>query len=1558
MSAEASQSSSTPRCTLILRSADQYHLWKARVADACYAAVYKDVFAITDNDCRAAIQELEEKQGSDRAKFEWVGKIWSILTSSLHDDVYRKVNHIQRGYIKSLLDEISHTLVVNNMEEVGPLRLELYGGTMEKDGSNDLQLWINFVVERGNKLLFLKKEVPQEELVTIFLKGLHDCFEQLQVYFAIPGQMPKTLEQAVTIVRKHAQSPAMVGRLAKLKAPGLSQNLFPAIAPQPATATQPAKSRQQIVCRQFSEKGTCSYGAKCRFKHTATPGSGPPSQGQPNRNYNNDVKCGFCSRPGHSEQECRTKQRLLTQVRNEHAALATPTIGLNQSQPSETKSESQAQTTLHFNSDPFSPFTFMMHTNGVSQHQNVRDASKTGAFQHQVEPGSVTSSKISVFQHKSDWVMDSGATCCATFDENECIDVVACNINVTAAGSSFRVYKAGTVLINTVDDLGRPVQLKMRNTLIAPEFPLKLLALQMFTAKDFEVTLRKHDVLIKSPHTDFVFVGRKDPQSLLYFLQTAAKPAPEIEQASHSFLAKTYGAPQGSTIDLLWKLHLRHGHRNFNDIARQYNIPVPKQTPACVSCIMGKSHKHPHVSDGFERATRRAEGFHSDFRGPFSVQTPQGHLHLCTIIDDYSDLIFGFLAKSHTEWYDIWTNFVRRVETEIGKSNCIAWLLSDNGSVYTADQTKTFCLTKGIRQRFSIPYAQWMNHTAERNMRTIGEMAVTTMVHANLPKFAWGYAVMLAIQVINRTVDSSDRNKQAGVPAHFSRLEKWKGKELPGQTKALYPLGCLAFKHVPPELRSKLDAHAAPHVYLGIDPKSGAFLLGSLFKLELTCAVDVTFVENVFPFRKLKHNDAASSLLWDTQHNMAEGDPRLGMFGTPDSSGVTQALDLKTLKSLGAVSTVEEVDAKVASTPVTSDPTPVRRSSRAHVAPDMLTYSRPTIKPSDPLFLLALSETQLQTITPKSADQALKSISSVQWQAAMNREKDCHVKNGTFGEPWDSKNGPCPKAIPAAWVFKIKHRGEPIEETALKEKQFKARVVIRGQFMQEGLDFNDTFAPVAKQVSIRSLFAVATKHGCMLKAGDIETAFLSADMDCDVWVKMPPFWGCDDEAITPDKKYEPAPRKLLKGVPGIPQGSRLFNDAFTEHLKTMGWQPSAADKCVYLNSSLSEHAAVVIWVDDFIFMHEKDETWTTFIAQLRKRFNVPAAGDLVTFLGMDIKYDRSARTMHISQANCVANLLERAKMSDCNPAPTPCAAGFIFTKKDCPTTPQSDDQCKEYRSLVALANFISCWTRPDITYTVNKLCKFMSNPGPAHWQALKHLLRYLKGTASMGLYYNFIQQARVASVHGYSDSSWADCVDSSKSTIGYIFFYHNAPISWFSKLHSYVTTCTNHAEYAALATAAKEAQWLVYLFDDLQPHQKHVPMPLFTDNSGVVSLVFNPVDHQSNKHVRISCHFARELTELKVIAPQRVPTTDNLADTFTKALPGPVFRNLVAHYVQQAPCAVPNVRGGVSATTSLAFSPKSCTGIAANLNMMLASVGSSIAQKPPANLSAGVKALI
>ena len=126
--------------------------------------------------------------------------------------------------------------------------------------------------------------------------------------------------------------------------------------------------------------------------------------------------------------------------------------------------------------------------------------------------------------------------------------------------------------------------------------------------------------------------------------------------------------------------------------------------------------------------------------------------------------------------------------------------------------------------------------------------------------------------------------------------------------------------------------------------------------------------------------------------------------------------------------------------------------------------------------------------------------------------------------------------------------------------------------MKEGLDFNDTFAPVVKPVTLRSLFAVATKYKCKLFSGDVETAFLASPMDCEVWVKMPPYWRQDDQPIDGTLSDLP-PRRLLKGVPGIPQGSRLFYETFQSELKLMGYLHSKADQCLFLNQQESERIA-------------------------------------------------------------------------------------------------------------------------------------------------------------------------------------------------------------------------------------------------------------------------------------------------------------------------------------------------------------------------------------------------
>jgi hypothetical protein len=538
--------------------------------------------------------------------------------------------------------------------------------------------------------------------------------------------------------------------------------------------------------------------------------------------------------------------------------------------------------------------------------------------------------------------------------------------------------------------------------------------------------------------------------------------------------------------------------------------------------------------------------------------------------------------------------------------------------------------------------------------------------------------------------------------------------------------------------------------------------------------------------------------------------------------------------------------------------------------------------------------------TPKTVYEALQSQQKQQWIDAMNREKRCHLKNKTFGQVWDRTVQV--KPIPADWIFKVKRGGAQGGDSTII---FKARIVLRGQFMKPGLDFNDAFAPVAKTTTIRAVLAVATKYDLELFGGDVETAFVTPNIDTEIWVTMPPFFGTNDSEIAPDQCQKQV-RKLLKGVPGIP-GSKLFYEKFSAVITSLGFRTSSADRCLFVKNDTDSQQICVIWVDDFIFACRDKQQWSSFLNQLKKHFTI-TGGQLENFLGLEIKRNRVKKQLSISQTAMIETFVSRSGMNLANPVPVPCAAGTTFTRSDCPK--QEEKQALEeagrgatpFRQRSATINFFSCWSRPDVTFTINKLSKFMSNPGSMHWSGLNYLIKYLKGSSKKGLLYNFSSNdANINGVHGYTDASYADCPDSARSTIGYAFFYDNALISWYSKLHSFVATSTNHSEYAALAMGAKEAQWLQLLFQDLDPHPARplLPIPIFGDSSGVISLVFNPIDHQSNKHIRIADHYARELTKEGVIAPHKISSELNRADIFTKPLQGANFKKSATWLVQE-----------------------------------------------------------
>eukprot|EP00873_Tetraselmis_striata_P039364 jgi/Tetstr1/459628/TSEL_004984.t1 len=204
-----------------------------------------------------------------------------------------------------------------------------------------------------------------------------------------------------------------------------------------------------------------------------------------------------------------------------------------------------------------------------------------------------------------------------------------------------------------------------------------------------------------------------------------------------------------------------------------------------------------------------------------------------------------------------------------------------------------------------------------------------------------------------------------------------------------------------------------------------------------------------------------------------------------------------------------------------------------------------------------------------------------------------------------------------------------------------------------------------------------------------------------------------------------------------------------------------------------------------------------------------------------------------------------------------------------------------YQALVGSLLYAMVATRPDIAEAVSKLCRVMAKPEERHWQAAKRVLRYLKGTKTLGL--TFSGGKADGLLHGYCDADWAGDVVSRRSTTGFVFMLCGAAVSWKSQLQATVALSTAEAEYMALCAAVCEALFLRELLRELCCAQSEATV-IFEDNQSCIALTRNPMTHGRSKHIAIKYHFTREKVLSGEVAIEYCPTAQMVADALTKAL--------------------------------------------------------------------------
>jgi histone deacetylase 1/2 len=283
---------------------------------------------------------------------------------------------------------------------------------------------------------------------------------------------------------------------------------------------------------------------------------------------------------------------------------------------------------------------------------------------------------------------------------------------------------------------------------------------------------------------------------------------------------------------------------------------------------------------------------------------------------------------------------------------------------------------------------------------------------------------------------------------------------------------------------------------------------------------------------------------------------------------------------------------------------------------------------------------------------------------------------------------------------------------------------------------------------------------------------------------------------------------------------------------------------------------------------------------LRQAFAVKDLGALHYFLGLEVA--RSSVSLRITQHKYAMDLLKRAGLLKCKPVTTPMSATTKLFQLDSPLL--GSDDATDYRSIVGGLQYLTM-TRPDISFSVNRVCQFLHSPTEEHLAAVKRILRFVKHTIGHGL---LLRPSTSPAISAFSDADWAGDVDDRRSTGGFAVFYGGNLVAWSARKQATVSRSSTEAEYKAVANATAEVIWIEALLKELGVRQQSPPV-LWCDSIGATYLSTNPVFHARTKHIEIDFHFVRERVARKLLQVRFVSSKDQLPDIFTKPLPLSLF---------------------------------------------------------------------
>ena len=1044
----------------------------------------------------------------------------------------------------------------------------------------------------------------------------------------------------------------------------------------------------------------------------------------------------------------------------------------------------------------------------------AKKESKSGTFNMVI--ARTSSAMPTKTENECKFVVDSGCTDHMVNDKSLLVNVKKLDdpffVSIADRNTTLKVSEVGRMKVtNSID--GREVTGYINDVLLVPNLRFNLLSVSKIESNGGRVIFENSKAMIAF---DNEVVGEAVRDGSLYWISYNVD--------------RRYAAVSSKATNELW--HQRLGHLSMDSVCKLKHMAdgIPDELTSdldfCECCKISKMTRQPFTG-GRAPTTRPLERVHSDVCGPINPGTHDGYRYFVTFIDDYTHMCVVYLLRRKDEVFVKFKEFHAMATSHFNVK--MSNLRTDNGGEYISRNMKDFCKENGIILDPTTPYTPECNGVSERMNRTLCEKARSMLIGAGLPKHLWGEAVLTAVFLTNR----SPTNAVKGATPY----QLWFDKK-PNLSK-LRIFGSPAVMHVPKEKRLKLDQTGVSAVFVGYG--SNGYRLWRPDLRKVVCSRDVyinesspkVICEEMTEYQPMPVDNASTE---DDEPNLSVGDDD-DFHSANDQS--------------------EEVITEPTSIAGENDCPDLNPSQQpADVLPPR--NRRPPERFGDYVMNMAIALNACVDDAPTSFKDIEGRQDEAEWRSAVDEELKSLERNKTWQVV---KPPPKVKLIGTKWIFKRK----PSDDGA--GYRCRARLVAKGFMQREGVDYSETYAPVARLPTVRLLLSIGVQFRYKMIHLDVRTAFLHGNLDEEIYMKVP------EGVRVPDG----CALRLHKSLYGLKQSQRCWNNRFDAFMTENGFTRSKADYCLYWKQDGDAVIIVVLYVDDMLICSNAEIKMNQLKVKLFNEFDMKDLGPVKNFMGIQIERDDDQ--LLISQSHFIDAILSRFGMTECNPVATPMEAKLKLEKAESDKITQ-----QPYRELLGCLMYLLIGSRPDICFALNYLSRFQDKASDQHWIHLKRILRYLKGTKDQRLVYQ--RHVDAPPIEVYTDSDFAND-DDGKSTTGYIIKVFGNTITWCSKKQSIIALSSTEAEYIAACAATCEMLWALNVLTDLKINVPR-PIPIYEDNRACI-LISKNLATKRTRHYKTKLLFLRELAISKQIELVAVSTKDQIADTLTKSLPREAF---------------------------------------------------------------------